>query len=127
MELVVVMVVVVICCPLDPHIPIPCSIIPRQLPAPTIHPVSSGLQSWGWVLGVGPWHRACWLTTMVGGAHCPVVLLLSIIVLSLSIVILLSTLQAVACSSGIGVLSWHWLVIIAELEPKKKHKQTLIS
>jgi hypothetical protein len=45
---------------------------------------------------------------------------------SLSIVILLSTLQAEARSSGIGVPSWHWLVVIAELEPKK-HKKTLIS
>ena len=47
--------------------------------------------------------------------HCPVVLLLSVVVL-------LSTLRAVARSGGIGVLSWRWLILIAELEPKKRQE-----
>jgi hypothetical protein len=83
--------------------PIPCSVVPHhQLLAPMIHPASSGLQSWWWVSfpGVGLTGSQLWWGV-------PVVLLfwLSIIVLSLSVVILLSTLQAVACSGGIGVLS----------------------
>ena len=49
---VVVVVVVVIHCHFSPHIPVPQSIIPHcWLIAPMIHPASSGLQSWGWVLG----------------------------------------------------------------------------
>ena len=113
MVLVVEMVVVVIRRPFGPRVPVPRSIIPRhRLPAPTIHPASSGSQSWGWVLGVVPWRWARWLTATVGGARCPVVL-------SLSVVVPLSTLRAVARSGGIGVPSWCWLILIAELEPKK--------
>jgi hypothetical protein len=107
------MVVVVIRHPFGPCIPVPRSIVSRRwLLAPAIHPASSGSQSWGWVLGVVPWRWARWLTATVGGARCPVVL-------SLSVVVPLSTLRAVARSGGIGVPSWCWLMPIAELEPKK--------
>jgi hypothetical protein len=41
----------------------------------------------------------------------------------LSVVVLLSTLRAVAHSGGIGVPSWCWLIAIVELESKKNTRK----
>ena len=98
------------------------SLWPSRPRPPFHHPSSSAAstrdppcEQWLAELGVGSGCRSLALGSLAhsyGGARCPVVL-------SLSVVVPLSTLRAVARSGGIGVPSWCWLILIAELEPKK--------